>query len=261
MNNMTNKTAVCLVANFRYLFKNFPRIYKQIRDVGKYSGEILVITSLECPTFFIKFLRKSNNVSVLRFKKIKFDRKTEHKLSNLNLGSNRHVNKNFQWQKLYLFNKKIKKWDYIFYLDINMHIHHDIRPLLDIKPSKELLARADGYPNYEWKLSSQFDSTDKKYSSLSKTYDMEINNYFQTGIMYFDTKIISSQTFKEIKELVHNFPITITNEQGILNLYFIFIKNNYQQLVEKIDGKISYFYWLLKDQEVMISKALTTKIK
>ena len=30
-----------------------------------------------------------------------------------------------------------------------MHIHHDIRPLLDIKPSKELLARADGYPNYE----------------------------------------------------------------------------------------------------------------
>ena len=87
----------------RYLFKNFPRIYKQIRDVGKYSGKILVITSLECPTFFIKFLRKSNNVSVLRFKKIKFDRKTEHKLSNLNLGSNRHVNKNFQWQKLYFF--------------------------------------------------------------------------------------------------------------------------------------------------------------
>ena len=38
-------------------------------------------------------------------------------------------------------------------------------------------------------------------------------------------------------------------------------KNNYQQLIEKVDGKISYFYWLLKDQEVIISKALTTKIK
>ena len=261
MNNILDKTAVCLVANFKYLYKNFPRIYKEIRDVGKYNGEILVITSLICPTFLIKFLKKSNNVSILRFKKIKFDKKTEQKLSNLNLGSNRHVNKNFQWQKLYLFDKKIKKWNYVFYLDINMHIHHDIRPLLSIKPVKKLLARADGYPNYEWKLSSQFDLTDKKYSALSEIYDMEINDYFQTGVMYFDTKIINSQTFIEIIELIHNFPITITNEQGILNLYFIFVKDNYEQLAEMVDGKIAYFYWLLKDREVIISKALTTKIK
>lgn len=261
MNYMPKKTTLCLVANFKYLYKNFPRIYKQIRGNGKYNGEILVITSLTCPTFLIKFLKKSNKVSVLRFRKIKFDEKAEHKLSNLNLGSNRHVNKNFQWHKLYLFDKKIKKWDYVFYLDINMHIHHDINPLLNIKPNNKLLARADGYPNYEWKLSSQFDSTDKKYSTLNEMYDLEINNYFQTGVMYFDTKIINLETFKEIIELVNNFPITITNEQGILNLYFIFIKNNYQQLVEKVDSKISYFYWLLKDQEVIISKALTTKIK
>ena len=258
---MLDKTAVCLVANFKYLYKNFPRMYKQIRNVGKYNGEILVITSLLCPTFLIKFLRKNNNVSILRFKKIKFDKKTELKLSNLNLGSNRHVNKNFQWQKLYLFDKKIKKWNYIFYLDINMYIHHDIRPILDVKPINELLARADGYPNYEWKLSSQFDTSDILYSDLCEIYDMEINNYFQTGVMYFDTKIINKQTFKEIMELTTNYPITITNEQGILNLYFIFVKNNYRQLVEKVNGKISYFYWMLNDQEVIISKAMTTKNK
>ena len=261
MNSMHDKTAVCLVANFKYLYKNFPRMYKQIRNVGKYNGEILVITSLVCPTFLIKFLRKSNNVSILRFKKIKFDKKTESKLSNLNLGSNRHVHKNFQWQKLYLFDKKIKDWNYVFYLDINMHIHHDIRPILDIKPINELLARADGYPNYEWKLSSQFDTTDINYSTLSETYNMEINNYFQTGVMYFDTKIINEQTFTEIIKLVINYPLTITNEQGILNLYFIFVKNNYRQLVEKVNEKISYFYWIIKDQEVIITKATTTQNK
>lgn len=261
MNLDTSKTAICLVANFKYLYKNFPRMYFQLREIGKYSGEIIIITSFLCPTIFIKFLRKKNNITVLRFKKIKFNSSTEHKLSNLNLGSNRHTNKNFQWHKLYLFDEKIKIWDYIFYLDINMHIHHDINPILSSKPDNQLFARADGYPDYKWKLSSQFDHTDISYSKLNKLYDLEIKDYFQTGVMYFDTKIISSRTFKDIKNLVNKFPITITNEQGILNLYFIFIKKNYRQLVEKIDGKVSYFYWLLNDTEVIISKALTTKIK
>ena len=90
---------------------------------------------------------------------------------------------------------------------------------------------------------------------------MEINNYFQTGVMYFDTRIINEQTFKEIIELVTNYPITITNEQGILNLYFIFVKNNYRQLIEKVNEKISYFYWIIEDQEVIITKATTTQNK
>ena len=44
---------------------------------------------------------------------------------------------------------------------ILMSIHHDINPILDIKPINKIFARADGFPEYSWKLSTQFDETQK----------------------------------------------------------------------------------------------------
>lgn len=261
MSNDKKLTAVCVVANFKYLYKNFPRIYSQLRNIGKYSGEILVITNILCPTFLVKTLKRRNNVKVFRFKKNIFDSKAEKSLSNLSMGSNRHVNKNFQWYKLYLFNKKIKKWKYIFYLDINMHIHFDIRPILEVKPKNKLYARADGYPTYNWKLSSQFDKNHPLFKNLKESFDLEVTNYFQTGVMYFDTSIIEENTYEELVSLVNKYPFSQTNEQGILNLYFIFFKNNYEELINEVENKITYFYWLIDNKDVIISKALTTPKK
>ena len=155
---MVKKTApvVCFVANFKYLYKNFPRIYQQLRSNGNYKNEVLVITTLISPTFLIKHLNKKNNVTILRFKKIRFDKLTENSFKNLKVDINRHITKNFQWHKLYLFHTKLKKWQYIFYMDINMSIHHDINNLLRETPNNNLLARADGYPTYKWKLKSQY---------------------------------------------------------------------------------------------------------
>ena len=82
-------------------------------------------------------------------------------LKNLSVNQNRHINKNFQWNKLHIFTKKIKKWKYILYLDINLSIHHDINPILNIRPINKIFARADGFPEYKWKLSSQFDQSKK----------------------------------------------------------------------------------------------------
>ena len=142
-----------------------------------------------------------------------------------------------------------------------MNIHHDINKILEIKPQNELFARADAYPNYDWKLSSQFDQSNRLYDKLRSKYDLEINNYFQTGLMYFDTEIISNTTMKKIISLLNEFPISITNEQGLLNLYFIFIKNQYKHLVEEVDGKLSYYYWNSKDKNVIITKSLVEKYK
>jgi hypothetical protein len=253
--------AICVVADFRYLYKNFSRIYEQLRTNGKYSGDILVITSILCPSFLIKAISQKNRITVFRFKKLKFNTNTEKILKNLKSEPNRHNTKRFQWQKLHLFNKKLKRWQYIFYIDINMNIHHDINKILEIKPQNELFARADAYPNYDWKLSSQFDQSNRLYDKLRSKYDLEINNYFQTGLMYFDTEIISNTTMKKIISLLNEFPISITNEQGLLNLYFIFIKNQYKHLVEEVDGKLSYYYWNSKDKNVIITKSLVEKYK
>ncbi len=131
-----SKKAVAVVSDFKFLRNNFDNLYYQLRTIGKYQGEILIITSKLTPTFFIRSIRKKNNVKILRFKKINFDKKTEFELNNLNTlgGPNRNKTKKFQWHKLHLFDEYLKNWDYIFYLDINMNIHYDLNKILDINP-------------------------------------------------------------------------------------------------------------------------------
>ena len=43
-------------------------------------------------------------------------------------------------------------------------------------------------------------------------------------MLYFDTDIIDFQTKNELLDLIKLYPISRTNEQAIMNLYFIFIK-------------------------------------
>ena len=260
---MNEKVAIALVGNFKFLRKHFVRIFFEIRNIGKYNGPIVVITTKLCPTFLIKFLNKKNNICILRFRKIKFSKKTELILNNLETYQepNRNKTKKFQWHKLHLFDERLKNWDKIFYLDINMNIHFELEKILNIKTKNKLLARADSFPSYDRELATQFDSTNKIYSILSNKYDLNISNYFQTGIMYFDTEIITSNTKKDILKIVERFPISTTNEQGILNLYFIFHINKYEELPPKVDEFTTYFYWKETNKKTIITKQNTPQFK
>ena len=122
-----------------------------------------------------------------------------------------------------------------------MNIHHDINPILDVRPEKEIFARADGFPTYTWKLSSQFDNSHKLYKKLKEDYDLDTINYFQTGVLYFDTDIIENETMSNILNLIKKYPISITNEQGILNIYFMYIKKQYSHLIEDVDKSSAIF--------------------
>ena len=97
--------------------------------------------------------------------------------------------------------------------------------------------------------------------NVSKIYQI---NVFDDGNHKF--KNYSNQWYmhgewKSKVSLVNKYPFSQTNEQGILNLYFIFLKNNYEELVGEVENKITYFYWLIDNKDVIISKALTTRNK
>tara|TARA_B100001996_G_C18586473_1_gene564386 strand:+ start:304 stop:1092 length:789 start_codon:yes stop_codon:yes gene_type:complete len=261
--NEKNYLAIALVGDLKYLYKYFNKAYNQIRNEGNYPGEIVVITNYLCPTFLIKNIKKSNNVFVLRFKKIKFDKRAEESLKNLDTSPNpnRHTTKNFQWHKIHLFNKKLKRWNYIFYMDINMNIHFELKHILKNFPNDLLYARGDSYPNYDKSLETQFNKKNNLYKKLDSLYDLSISNYFQTGVLYYDTSIIQETTEQEIIDLVNRFPISATNEQGIMNLYFIFENELYKELPTEVDGFVTYFYWKIKDKKIIITKATTEKVK
>jgi hypothetical protein len=94
-----------------------------------------------------------------------------------------------------------------------------------------LLAHSDAYPTYQWKLSCQF---------LEDTHFHLDIDYFQSTIMLFDTSIIEDDTFQQLYELTEKYPISTTNDQGILNLYFNCIKKKWKQIV--LQDETTYYY-------------------
>ena len=65
---------------------------------------------------------------------------------------------------------KLKEWDKIFYLDINLTIHKNLTDLMNISVRDSFLAKADGYPNYDRLLISQFDKTQPEKSTNGKSF-------------------------------------------------------------------------------------------
>ena len=49
---------------------------------------------------------------------------------------------------------------------------------------KKIFSESDSYPEYKKILSSQFDKTTKEFKNLETTYNLNINKYFQTGLMF-----------------------------------------------------------------------------
>ena len=258
-----NKQVVAVVGDFKFLFKYFSNFFLNLTNKGNYKGEIVILTSLITPTFLINSIRKNKNISVVRFPNIKFTRKIKKRYLNLDTNNqpNRFETKNFQWFKLNLFHAKMRKWEHVLYLDINLTVHHDINKIMELKPLNIFYAKADAYPEYNRVLESQFDTSQPEINDLRKKYNLSSNNYFQSGLIYYDTSIIKDNTLKEIVNLSHRYPISITNEQGILNLYFQKKVDTYIELPEYLDDYIIYFYWKIANKKIIITKQLVEQYK
>ena len=77
-------------------------------------------------------------------------------------------------------------------------------------------------------------------------YDLDID-YFQTCVMLYDTNIIHKDTFKNLYELIIKYPISGTNDQGIIALYFTNIEKKYEQIPIK-DDNIYFYDYLPRNQ-------------
>ena len=65
----------------------------------------------------------------------------------------------------------------------------------------------------------------------------------------------------EIINLVKKYPITKTNEQGVMNLYFYLEKKLYKELPSEIDEFFTYYYWKIADKKIIITKQLIEQYK
>jgi hypothetical protein len=236
-----DKICVAFVCNQAY-FDKFMYTLHLLTTVGNYKGDILLIIGddLKNSLYLYHKLLFDNKVIIKHFPDFNYPDCYTIVAKNLNRCKSLYE-KRFQNHKLYLFDTFLKNWDYIFYIDCGMTIFSDINPILNCRKKGKLLAHSDSYPTYQWTLGNQFDKESPFYKKLESDYKLDID-YPQTGILLYDTNIIEKTTFPELYNLLITFPNVITNDQGIIALYFTNIKPVFRQIPLKGEQEDQYYY-------------------
>ncbi len=226
-------------------FNKFLYTCNQLIINGKYNNDICLVIGddLYNSDLLKNKIIIDNNINIKYFPDLKFPTQILEVFNDIDRNE-LWKKKIFQYHKIYLFDTYFKQWDYIFYIDCGMQIFDDIIPIISSRKKNRLLAHSDAYPIYQWKLNIQFSNKLKTikntyYDELIKTYNLNID-YFQTTIMLYDTNIINDNTFNNLYDLIIKYPISITNDQGIIALYFTNIENKFEQI--KIKDENTYYY-------------------
>lgn len=233
-----SNNCIILMCDKPYLDKAKNTI-NQLRETGKYQDDIVLLIGddlkdddILIDDVIIKYFPNIDRTSVVEILK------TKH------ISDGREINKLFQWHKIHIFDMYFKQWKKCLYIDAGMHIFNPIDRLISLDCTDKLIAHSDSYPTFEWKLKIQFDSKEfpELYEELYSTYDLEID-YFQSGILLYDTNIIEENTKNFLLELSNKYINSRTNEQGIMNIYFNCIKKIWSPIIIK-DNEIYYYdYW------------------
>ncbi len=237
---MIDDICVVFLCNKAY-FNKFIYSCNLLITNGKYNGNICLVVGddLHNSSLLNCNIIKHNNIIVKYFPDIQFSDEFWDIQKNL-IREPIWLEKKFQYHKLHLFNAFFKKWNYIFYLDCGINIFSDISPIINEAAENTLLAHSDAYPTYVWKLCEQFDKTKTEYfTKLNDKYNLN-TDYFQTTIMLYDTKIIEYDTYINLLNLLIDYPISNTNDQGTISLYFTNIKPLFKQI--KTHNEHIYFY-------------------
>jgi len=243
--------AVFLVFDNKFK-KFFLKKYIALRTRGSFKENIVIITNREFSSLLVKFLCLfDKKVCVYKFPEIVFTKEAAASLSQLK--DTRFTSKKFQFHKLNIFRHELKKYKKVFYMDVNMKINFDINPFFDLIEDNKLIASYDGDEDLKRKLKSQFDESHKEFANLSNEYDLETYEYFQSGLLLFNTSIINRSIVEDITKLINRYPLSITNEQGYLNIYFLY-KNPIFVPLQNFKNKLFYTFWHHENNRYIITK-------
>ena len=237
-----SKACVVFLVDRAY-YSKFVDTCSQLVQNGKYKGDICLIIGddLNNEEFKSSKFVKKHHIIVKHFPNLQFSKEFLEKQQALDREF-KWFQKLFQYHKLHIFNTFFKKWDYLFYLDCGITIYDDISPMLELATSNTLLAHSDDYPKYERRLWYQFDQNMDEYKKLSENYNLDVD-YPQTTIMLFDTNLIEEDTFDNMWNLTTKYPISVTNDQGIIALYYTCVKQAYRPIPLGDEHRCFYDYF------------------
>lgn len=171
------------------------------------------------------------------------------------MADGRHYGKTGQWNKFYTFHVFLRQWVRVLYVDAGMRMYQSLQHILDACPMDNayLYAPDDALPGDNGRrLACQFawSSNPDVAMRMRERFGSTIvhERYFLNCIYYFDTRIIEKHTFSTLCQWMRDYPISMCNEMGIMNLLFSVDKRQWRPLPEKVilpDATCYLFGWSL----------------
>jgi len=236
--NSQQRNVIALCTNNAYLDKA-KRTIDEIRRKGQWTGDLVLFHDSELDN--LSQLKEEYTLTLKKFPKIDTS-KVEQELDNNKSAKYKNLRaKMFQYFKFNIFNTYFKQWDSVLYIDVGMHIMNPLQRFFDLDIKGKLLANSDSQPSFEWTLENQFDLNSEYSKNLIEHYDLNKKDYFQSGVLLFDTHIIEENTVSKLIELMNAYPIA-NGDQAIMNLYFLNMRNLWTQLPLRDNEGLLYDY-------------------
>jgi len=205
-------------------FSKALRTIEDLRTNGQWQGDlVLVAVDFDPPVAALTPFR----VLVRRVEHIATDALVRALKENpiRAMADNRHFGKLTQWDKLQVFGPFFKAWKRICFLDAGLRVFNEVAPLLELPYENALLAPddSDPYDNGN-RLGCQLDLTANPpvTHALLTAFgnDLASSRYFLNCIFVFDTALLNLCGQDDLAATMNTYPISLTNEMGIMNLLF-----------------------------------------
>lgn len=216
------------------------RTIEDIRGPGRWWGPLVYMAAahpngepFEPPRDFIDLyevtVHPTNRVDTTALEK----KLSEHPFSS---GDGRERTKTIQWTKLRLFEPWITTYERVFYVDAGFRIFNNLSFVFTALQQGKLLALDDAHPFDESPAKTfgcQLEpiSNPAAFEALLQRFPGALRaSYFLNCAFVFDTEIVLPDTFAELLDVMHTYPIFRTNEMGAMNVHFHLDRALWQKL-------------------------------
>lgn len=233
-------TAVVMVCDEKYFSKAMQTI-SDVRTAGKWCGDIVLMVSDFMPdTEFINkydvIIRQIHHIDTI----LLVNEWKSHPIRPMD--DHRHTIKLTQWDKLHVFDDWFSKWDRVIYLDSGLCVLDNIDSLLCIPWRGKICGPDDSHPGDNGRrfgcqldLDANSRVNDILFSDFSK--DILQLKYFLNCMWIYDTSLLKICNCIHLEDGMNKYPISLTNEMGIMNLYFTCKHNVWSPFPEKVGNK------------------------
>jgi len=232
----------------RPYFQRCSRTIADVRSVGRYWGDVVLIAvGFVPPREFVDFYRLEVKVVAPVDTSNMVGQIQAHPFSG---GDGRELARTVQWSKLLAFDPWFKRWRRLLFFDAGFRIFDRLDWLLALPWRRALTAMDDAHPEGQKRFASQLETL----SNPDALADLErqvpgvmSRRYFLNFFWICDTDLVDDRTLPDLLELMNRFPICRTNEMGVMNIYFAFLKDAWRPLAMRRANGLPLIDWTERD--------------